>query len=166
MSTNEEVVCPWCQTEIVWDPEIGPEDECPHCFNELNDYRSIKLTVKQTGQPLRFQENEQTEPDEDLSLAWDDSDEPLDSYGEAIQRISDEQEEAPECSGCHEFLLLAGKEVISQGSFTPHIPKTLGNAFLTAPVTLHVYVCPSCFKVEKVLSDTDRLLMVERIKDK
>ncbi len=54
MSTNEEIVCPWCQTEIVWDPEIGPEDECPHCFNELNDYRSIDLKVKQTGQPLRF----------------------------------------------------------------------------------------------------------------
>ena len=50
MSTNEEIVCPWCQTEIVWDPEIGPEDECPHCFNELNDYRSIDLKVKQTGQ--------------------------------------------------------------------------------------------------------------------
>ena len=67
MSANEEVVCPWCQTEIVWDPEIGPEDECPHCFNELNDYRSIDLKVKQTGQPLRFNEQEYAESDEDLS---------------------------------------------------------------------------------------------------
>ena len=73
MSTNEEIVCPWCQTEIVWDPEIGPEDECPHCFNELNDYRSIDLKVKQTGQPLRFDEQEYADSDEDLSLAWDDS---------------------------------------------------------------------------------------------
>ncbi|MFD0697371.1 hypothetical protein ACFQZT_25175 [Paenibacillus sp. GCM10027628] len=164
MSANEEVVCPWCQTEIVWDPEIGPEDECPHCFNELNDYRSIQLTVKQTGQPLRFEED--LEQGEDLSLAWDGTDEPLDSYGEAVQRITDEQEEAPECSNCHEFMLLAGNEVISENAFTAHIPKSLGSAFLTAPITLNVYVCPSCFKVEKILSDTDRLLMVERIKEK
>ncbi|MEW9699706.1 hypothetical protein [Paenibacillus sp. SI8] len=163
MSANEEVVCPWCQTEIVWDPEIGPEEECPHCFNELNDYRSIKLTVKQTGQPLRFKED--VEPDEDLSTAWDGSDEPLDGYGEAIQRISDEQEEAPECSGCHEFMLLAGNEVMGD-SFTPHIPKLLGRAFVSGPLTMNVYVCPSCFKVEKFLSDTDRLLMVEQIKEK
>ncbi|MBP1962436.1 hypothetical protein [Paenibacillus aceris] len=164
MSANEEIVCPWCQTEIVWDPEIGPEDECPHCFNELNDYRSIDLKVKLTGQPLRFQEQEYPDSDEDLSLAWDDSDEPLDKYGEKVQHITDEQEEAPECSSCHELLLLAGSEVVSEATFTPTIPKTLGSAFLTAPFTMNVYVCPSCFKVEKILSDTDRLLMVERIK--
>ncbi|NQX59326.1 hypothetical protein [Paenibacillus qinlingensis] len=164
MSSNEEVVCPWCQTEIVWDPEIGPEEECPHCFNELNDYRSIDLKVKQTGQKLRFNEQEYAESDEDLSLAWDDSDEPLDKYGEKVQQLTDEQEEAPECSSCHEFLLLAGTEVTSGASFTPSIPKTLGSAFLTGPFTTDVYVCPSCFRVEKVLSDTDRLLMVERIK--
>lgn len=45
MSTEEKQICPWCQTEIVWDPEIGPEAECPHCLNELGDYRSISLTV-------------------------------------------------------------------------------------------------------------------------
>lgn len=31
----ETTVCPWCQTEIVWDEEIGPEEECPHCNNPL-----------------------------------------------------------------------------------------------------------------------------------
>lgn len=47
MSTEEKQICPWCQTEIVWDPEIGPEAECPHCLNELGDYRSISLTVSE-----------------------------------------------------------------------------------------------------------------------
>ncbi|MDD9266327.1 hypothetical protein ACFPES_04705 [Paenibacillus sp. GCM10023248] len=164
MSANDEVVCPWCQTEIVWDPEIGPEEECPHCFNELGDYRSVDLKVKQTGQPLRFQEQDYVDSDEDLSLAWDNSDEPLDKYGENVQHITDEQEEAPECSSCHELMLHAGNEVVSEAVFTPVIPKTLGSAFLTGPFTMSVYVCPSCFKVEKILSDTDRLLMVERIK--
>ncbi|MDQ0896655.1 hypothetical protein [Paenibacillus sp. V4I7] len=97
-------------------------------------------------------------------MAWDDSDEPLDKYGEKVQHITDEQEEAPECSSCHELMLFAGTEVTSGTSFTPVIPKTLGSAFLTGPFTSNVFVCPSCFKVEKILSDTDRLLMVERIK--
>jgi hypothetical protein len=30
MNEKDEVICPWCHTEIVWDPEIGPEEECPH----------------------------------------------------------------------------------------------------------------------------------------
>ena len=43
--------------------------------------------MKQTGQPLRFNEQEYAESDEDLSLAWDDSDEPLDKYGEKVQQL-------------------------------------------------------------------------------
>ncbi len=162
MNANEEVVCPWCQTEIVWDPEIGPEEECPHCFNELSDYRSIKLTVKQTGQPLVF--GEDAEDDEDLAGAWDDEDRPLDAYGEMIQKLTDAQEEAPECPICHEFMLLAGAETIPEGAFTSHVHEVLGQSFLYAPVTLNVFVCPSCFKVEKFLSDADRMIMVDRIK--
>lgn len=40
---EEQVVCPWCLTEIVWDEEIGPEQHCPHCSNELSAYRTIEL---------------------------------------------------------------------------------------------------------------------------
>lgn len=32
----ETTVCPWCQTEIVWDEELGPEEECPYCSNPLS----------------------------------------------------------------------------------------------------------------------------------
>ncbi|MNH95501.1 hypothetical protein D3C73_481500 [compost metagenome] len=162
MSTMDEVICPWCQTEIVWDPEIGPEDECPHCFNELGDYRSIDLKGKPPGQPLIF--GEDVEDEEDLSTAWDESDEPLDSYGAAVQKLTDGQEEAPECSSCHEFMLLAGTEQQAGEAFTVNKSPLIKNAFLTAPFTMDVYVCPSCFKVEKYLSDTDRVIMVERIK--
>jgi hypothetical protein len=162
MNSNEEIVCPWCQTEIVWDPEIGPEDECPHCFNELSDYRSIQLTVKQTGQPLVL--GEDAEDEEDLAGAWDDSNEPLDSYGAAVLHMTDEQEEAPDCSSCHELMLLAGNEIQATESFVPHVAKLLGKSFLKAPFALNVYVCPSCFKVEKYLADADRMVMVQRIK--
>jgi hypothetical protein len=162
MKSNEEIVCPWCQTEIVWDPEIGPEDDCPHCFNELSDYRSIQLTVKQTGQPLVF--GEEVEDEEDLAGAWEGTDEPLDNYSASVLAITDEQEEAPDCSSCHELMLLAGNEIQTAESFVPHIAKTLGKPFLKAPFALNVYVCPSCFKVEKFVADADRMTMIARIK--
>ncbi|MBP1993515.1 hypothetical protein [Paenibacillus eucommiae] len=162
MDSNEELICPWCQTEIVWDPEIGPEEECPHCFNELSDYRSIKLTVKQTGQQLLL--GEEVEEDEDFAGAWDDDGEPLDSYSETVLRLTSEQEEAPECSTCHELMLHAGDEIQTVDSFLPHITKVVGAPFLKAPFTMNVYVCPACFKVEKYLSDSDRVSMVDRLK--
>jgi hypothetical protein len=162
MNAKDEIVCPWCQTEIVWDPEIGPEDECPHCFNELSDYRSIKLTVKQTGQPLAF--GEEPEEEEDLSAAWDDTNEPVDSYDETVVSITDEQEEAPDCSNCNELMLLAGSEIQESDTFLPYVSKALGKPFLKSPFTMHVFVCPSCFKMDKYLSDSDRISMVARIK--
>jgi hypothetical protein len=160
---DEETICPWCQTEIVWDPEIGPEEECPHCLNELGDYRSIDLKVKQTGQSLAFGDEDE---EDDGSDAWEDFEQPaeLDSYGERVQRLTDVQEEAPECTSCHEFMLLAGNEVLAQATYIPHVSSVLQEAFLPAPFTLQVYVCPSCFKVEKYLSEPDRIAMVNRLK--
>lgn len=43
MEGNERMICPWCSTEIVWDPECGAEDHCPHCEMELTDYRSLHV---------------------------------------------------------------------------------------------------------------------------
>ncbi|UJF34466.1 hypothetical protein [Paenibacillus hexagrammi] len=170
MSESDVTVCPWCQTDIVWDPEIGPEEECPHCFNELNDYRSIQLTVKQTGQPLRFEDASEEEDveeleDDDAFMAWELEEEPLDRYGEVVQSMMDEQEVAPECSSCHEFMLLSGQETITQPTFAPHISKSLGKSFIEGPFSLNVYICPSCFKVERTLSEQDRIRMVDTIKE-
>ncbi|MDO7907400.1 hypothetical protein Q5741_13385 [Paenibacillus sp. JX-17] len=41
----EPTVCPWCYTEIVWDEEIGPEEHCPHCMNELGGYRTLSIQI-------------------------------------------------------------------------------------------------------------------------
>ena len=37
------LMCPWCATEIIWDEELGPEPNCPHCENELGGYRTLSL---------------------------------------------------------------------------------------------------------------------------
>jgi len=43
----DTTVCPWCHSEIVWDPEFGPEEHCPHCGNELNGYRTLNIDLNE-----------------------------------------------------------------------------------------------------------------------
>lgn len=175
---EQEIICPWCQTEIVWDPEIGPEEMCPHCYNELSGYRSIQVKLQPlTGERASqggipdIDEDEEDVLDED---EWDGLDVPdaewigeeeLDSYGEAVQACLDGQDEAPECMGCRELMLRAGDREIGVAEFTALLPAPLGKPFLHAPFKLQVYVCPSCFKVESLLGEADRLLMVEAMKE-
>ncbi|WP_281939639.1 hypothetical protein [Paenibacillus tyrfis] len=161
LSQSENQVCPWCHTEIVWDPEIGPEEECPHCFNELSDYRSINLKVESSDSGIQYDDEE--ELDDDLEL----SDEELqlaDDYGEGVQQLLDSQEEAPECSSCHSFMLLAGTESVSE-AFVPFVHPALGKPLLQASFSVQVYLCPSCFRVERQLAETDRLALVEQLRE-
>ncbi|MDN4083917.1 MULTISPECIES: hypothetical protein [Paenibacillus] len=37
----EMTICPWCNMEIIWDEELGPEEECPYCHNDLKGYSDI-----------------------------------------------------------------------------------------------------------------------------
>ncbi|MFC0211465.1 hypothetical protein ACFFK0_03210 [Paenibacillus chartarius] len=175
MSEQDTTICPWCQTEITWDPDLGPEEICPHCYNELSGYRSIQVNLKPSS--ARSAELELDEDDEDDLLdedEWDGLDVPeaewldgdeLDSYGEAVQACIEQQEEAPECVACRELMLHAGDREIAADGYTPVVPLPLGKPFLQAPYKLQVYVCPSCFKVETHLGEADRLLMVEALKD-
>jgi hypothetical protein len=173
---EQEIICPWCQTEIVWDPDIGPEEMCPHCYNELGNYRSIQVKLKQPGDPRLTTDGIPDEDDEDLldEDEWDGLDVPdaewldgeeLDTYGDAVQACLDGQDEAPECVSCRELMLRAGDREIGGTEFTPLSPEPLGKPFLHAPFKLQVYVCPSCFRVESFLGEADRLLMVEALKD-
>lgn len=164
MSQAEDVVCPWCQTEIVWDPEIGPETSCPHCFNELGNYRSIQLKVKQAGQSIQYDEDEEEDYEADEYDDLDDTElETMDDYEEGVQRLLDYQEETPECPSCHSFMLLAGVQS-SQDSFVPFVHKTIHQPLLPASFASQVFVCPSCFKVEHVLAEKDRMAMMELLK--
>jgi hypothetical protein len=161
MSQLHDQLCPWCQTEIVWDPEIGPEKTCPHCLNELNDYRSLKLTVKQTGQDLLMDDDEDDDYREDEDE--DDEIEGFDDYEEGVQRVLDTQEEAPECSTCHCFMLYTGNRTMALG-FVPYVPVLLKQPLLQASHASKVFVCPNCFKIEQVVADEDRMAMIELLK--
>lgn len=167
MSEAPDLICPWCQTEIKWDPELGPEEMCPNCYNDLGEYRSISLKVKQTGQPLRFDDAEEEEEPEDEETDGDFYDDELeaeaqDAYEEGVHRLLDAQEEPPECPTCRSFMLLVGSQPAS-ADFVPHIHAGLRGPALGSGFTQDVFVCPSCFKVETLLSGKDRRSWIERL---
>jgi hypothetical protein len=155
VSDLHDQICPWCQTEIVWDPELGPEEACPHCFNELGDYRSISLKLKNSGQNLMLSEEDEEEYESDM--------EAMDDYEEGVQRLLDQQEEAPECPSCHSFMLFAGTQSAPQ-SFLPFVHGGIKQPLLKAAFSTNVYVCPSCFKLEQIVSEPDRLELIEKLK--
>jgi len=184
---TQRTVCPWCQTEIVWDPEIGPEDTCPYCSNELGDFRTIKLKVvkgglsedgedalAKSGTDESVTGNEDSELDETDEMDQDvlnemdllddyDEDHPPNPYAENVMACMDTQEEAPECSNCHELMLLAGHRTLSAGHFQARVPEALGKAFLPETIRLNLYVCPACFKTDEYLDPEDREFMIHTL---
>lgn len=157
MSQVSDRLCPWCQTEIVWDPEIGPEETCPHCLNELGEYRSVNVNITQTGHQIMLDDEDDDEDD------YEDDFDISDFYDEGVQRLLDNQEEAPECPSCHSFMLLAGSQK-APADFVPFVHDELGAPLLSPAFSVHIYVCPSCFKTEQQLSESDRLAMIDLLK--
>lgn len=179
-SANKSQVCPWCQTEIVWDPELGPEETCPHCLNELKGYRSLKLRLSQTDGELSLDadddednghhghhhHNHDHEHDHDEEVLEVDDllddytvDPEPDDYAEQVIACMDLQEYAPECTNCHELMLHAGVRTITAG-FAPKIPAALGESFIGSSYEMDVFVCPSCFKVDEYLTKEAKEKMI------
>jgi hypothetical protein len=182
MNHNEQTVCPWCQMEIMWDPEIGPETECPHCYNELTGYRTIPLNADADEEKADTEQDEdhmeteevrlnKTELSDDTEADDEDDYEDMleeskakDIYHEGVMLCLDTQLEVPECFRCQELMLFAGVQTIDSASFVPEIPVSLGQSFLPKRFELQLYVCPSCFTTESMLSTDDRDRMVQVIK--
>jgi hypothetical protein len=178
MSELEQQICPWCQMEIIWDPEFGPEEECPHCLNELKGYRSLPLNTA-IEHESDLDEDEDTDSDEILandteleeSIDEDDYEANLeenkakDIYHEGVMKCLDTQLEVPECFRCQELMLLSGVQTIDSSRFVPEIPVSLGQSFLPLGFKLQLYVCPSCFSTESMLANEDREFMIKVIKE-
>ncbi|MBW7474458.1 hypothetical protein K0T92_06845 [Paenibacillus oenotherae] len=170
---EEHAICPWCQTEIVWDEEIGPERHCPHCENELSGYRTLQLGLEdeeELGEPAGHNQEQEDwrggsldglNPEEDdLSEFIQYSREHL-AFEETVEQIIDEQVEAPECPSCREYMLEAGKQTVTSSSFEPVVPAALSAPILPAPFQVVWYVCPSCFRTENKLATPDQERLVQ-----
>lgn len=179
MDEQENTICPWCLTEIVWDEEIGPERNCPHCENELTGYRTLQLDIDSDEEDSRngirpdMQRGHDDGDDwngeslggglteeDDLSEYIQYSREHL-AFEETVERIVDEQQEAPECSSCREYMLEAGVQTIASSSFEPAAPSALTAPILPAPFQVVWYVCPSCFRTESKLAAPDQERLVQ-----
>ncbi|QAY66635.1 hypothetical protein [Paenibacillus protaetiae] len=166
MSGNETTICPWCQTEIVWDEELGPEPYCPHCDNELSGYRTVQIGI----------EREDEEDDQDDSDWEGGPEEPVDfaeldevdtnsvwyKVDQALKVIVDSQEEAPECPECKEYMAELGVQAMPAG-FVPTKHSSIGNSLVKAAFETVWYVCPACYRTTSVLSQADRDEMVRRL---
>lgn len=157
MSDNSATVCPWCQTEIVWDEDIGPEETCPHCFNELNDYRSLHVRLDGEELELTDETNDDREDDDDSDMIE------LGGYEAAVRERLDHQEDGMECVRCHDEMVLAGAAKMSEEQFVPAPSPEGAPAFLEPPFAMNMFVCPSCFHISYSLADDDRVRLVNRL---
>ncbi|WP_040950388.1 hypothetical protein [Gorillibacterium massiliense] len=172
MSSKDKQICPWCQTEIVWDPETGPEEECPYCFNELGEYRSVSFRMGAEAEADLDDEDDQDLDDADDDVVdaiddldgdddYDNEDKYRDAYSENVERIIDNQEFAPECSNCRELMLYGGRLQLSGHGFTPVRPQVVERELLPEILDMSLYVCPSCFKTDTYLSEPGRLRLTQ-----
>lgn len=182
MSSNEHqhngTFCPWCHSEIVWDEEIGPEEFCPHCNNELSGYRTMQIGIDgidlepDDSDVKRDHEHEHEEDDwSEEDSEWTESAKAGDGFRQArrssfaveekIERVLDEQLEVPECPSCRGYMLEIGTNQVTRDSFKPTTPPALGQPMIAAPFETVLYVCPVCFETSTKLSLAARQQLTE-----
>lgn len=142
---SKRQLCPWCDTEIVWDEEFGPEDTCPHCSNELRDYNTVSLSLNSS--------------EEEESGYSDDDD-----YGEIAEAYTDEAARGADCTYCGEETIIVGQKLIREDEFIPRKSKQSNRTFLQAPFTMDAAMCPACMQMSFSLSDESRKVMEKRWK--
>lgn len=170
MSSNEHnhgTVCPWCHSEIVWDEEIGPEEFCPHCSNELTGFRTVQIGIDNESEEEldhhgHSHDQDDWEEGEAASDEWTESAKAGDGFRQArrssfaveerIERVLDDQLEVPECPSCRGYMIEAGVHTVSQDSFKATVPPVIGKALLQVPFDTVLYVCPVCFETSSKLS--------------
>ncbi|GGF99415.1 hypothetical protein GCM10010916_15880 [Paenibacillus abyssi] len=164
---QQTTICPWCHTEIVWDEELGPEEYCPHCENELKGYRTLSLNVDNDED----EDEEMNDGEPDMNLYSSGQEEGFRSTNrsmlaleETVERILDQQEEVPECPSCREYMLETGRQTMSkEEGYEPTAHEHIGDALLPVPFQVIWYVCPTCFQMQNRLRFNDREELLRRL---
>lgn len=156
-----QTTCPWCESDIIWDAEIGPEKNCPHCDNELNDYRTVELDGEY--------EDEENDHDQD-EIDWDNGDAGIlrttreIAANSVIQNMLNEQFEMPECLNCREYMVESGTQTIGENdTFEAKISTASGLPLVNQTMKVIWYVCPSCYRTDSYLSLHDRKQMLDAL---
>lgn len=159
-----QTTCPWCESDIIWDKEIGPEKYCPHCENELSGYRTLEIDAE-----LDEEEDHETQYGDDDS-DWDDDDKGIlrttreIAVNNAVQSLLNEQYEMPECTNCREYMVEAGTQSVGeQGGFEAKKAPESGLPLVNNNMKVIWYVCPSCYRTDSYLSLNDRKQMLDAL---
>ena len=164
MEEQNMTICPWCDSEIVWDAEIGPESHCPHCDNELSNYRTLSLGDEDELQNKNVEVADSSEDDEWGDMLEEDGFRQGDlaylEVQEKVQQILDKQDEVPECPACREYMVLTGTHAVHD-SFKPVTP--LGFPLVDAALELSLYVCPACFETSTKLGASSREKFIQSL---
>ncbi|MFD2671296.1 hypothetical protein [Marinicrinis sediminis] len=162
-------VCPWCQSELVWDEEIGPEEVCPFCENDLRDYRTVRLSsdeVQEETIAAKKAEEEEQWDEETMalleSLEVDQQTETVDQYDEGIQQLLMEQEEVLLCNSCQSEMIWAGTEEVKAKRFNPR-QMADGTPLVALPFRKDIHLCPHCFELKEVMNREDRLKSLQQL---
>jgi hypothetical protein len=139
---------------------LGPEEYCPHCDNELSGYRTVQFGIDR---------------EEDETEDWDGVEIPTDFSEEAegkdkvwqeadavLRTIVDDQEEAPECPECKEYMAELGVQTVG-GNFQPKTHPSIGKPLVNETFEVVWYVCPACFRTTSVMGQAGRDTMLERL---
>lgn len=175
---EETVICPWCHTEIIWDEELGPEDFCPHCENELKGYRTIQLGADEAADDelsleddllpdMTEEEASETEQARETeTTGFRRTNRTLLAYQSSVERLMDQQEEAPECPSCREYMLETGRQTMKDapGYEPAKLPGT-EKPLLARPYVAVEYVCPTCFQVQFRIAMEDRERMIRSLSE-
>lgn len=165
------VICPWCQSEIIQEEGQEPEKFCPVCDNELDGYRTLKLNIGDEEDEEDELDEEEDSPmvsiDEDIGWVEDEefteTDDELQQFEETVEQLLNEQELVPECPFCREFMIETGERLVAETEFRPRVSEALGETILSAPFTITMFTCPSCFTVQSFLGDSYRHQIVRRL---
>lgn len=171
----EATICPWCQTEIVWDQELGPEEECPYCHNELDGYRTLTFNVdsddSESGEGLdEYQEDGEgghahTHSNSGRGAAHlfhEAGHDPL-VYETAVEKLLDTQDVVPECPHCREYMIFSGHHTLDGDGFKAAILPGYVKPLLQSKLQYNVFICPSCFHISQFLEDKGRLPFMKAV---
>ncbi|REJ17076.1 MAG: hypothetical protein C6W59_07285 [Paenibacillaceae bacterium] len=173
---EQSTVCPWCQTEITWDEETGPENVCPYCENELGDYRTLNVEIErdddaEDGSGGDGAKSARAEGAAIRSRLSDDMD--MDSFRPVnlrlialegkLEAILNEQLEVPECPSCREYMIEAGTQTVGAAGWEPAVPPAVKRAILPAPFRLVWYICPNCHHAHSRLAPDDRERLLDNL---
>ena len=159
---ESQTTCPWCESDIIWDAEIGPEKNCPHCENELSGYRTLEIDLDDEEM-----EDQHVDPNES---DWEDDDRGIlrttreIAANSSLQAILNEQFEMPECTNCREYMVEAGMQVVGEdGHFESKVSPANGLPLINKSFKVIWYVCPTCYRTDSYLDLLDRKQLLDAL---